>query len=168
MRATAESLQLSYSPIPPLKVETLERLVIFNWDQVSSSFDVLIHDIALTISDVWPWSVFWSARNRIEYCLITPADIYSMVIELSTQYLPPSNGWSVWTNTRRLCFWPGELGMQTLQRRYAIPRSIFLGATAGVFSSHSYHFDAIWFYLSRLSTGEAFHLWGIIYISLLS
>jgi len=35
-----------------MKVETLERLVIFNWDQVSSSFDVLIHDIALTISDV--------------------------------------------------------------------------------------------------------------------
>ena len=34
--------------------------------------------------------LFWSARNRIEYCLITPADIYSMVIELSTQYLPPT------------------------------------------------------------------------------
>jgi len=162
MWATVESLQLSYSSITPVKVEMLERLVIFNWDQVSSSFDVRIHDTALTISDVWPWSAFLvcAQPNRI---LSDNTSWYIFHGHRVEYTIPPShifhsNGWSVWTNTRRLYYWPGAPAIRTLQQRYIIPHSIFLGATAEAFSSHSYYFDAIWFYLSHPSIGEAFHL----------
>jgi len=136
LQAIVNSLQLLYSSITPYE----------SWDagmarhlQLGSSFIkfwcIDVHDIVLTISDVWPWWVFWSVRNQIEYCLRTLADIFhGHRVEYT---IPPSLKWLISMDKhQKIMFltWRSCHTNITVKQKYAIPHSIFLGTTAEVFS----------------------------------
>ena len=142
------------SPQRPLwSLRGLERLVSFDWNQVSSQRQST--DRNWTDDDH-----FWSARSQIGVDILIIEPSSSSFITSPPPCLFHPNGWSVRITTRRSRRWPEDPVNRTLWSRYAALYIYFCQKNNGwkPLSSHHRYFDAIWLYRSHSSTGETFHV----------